>query len=340
MQRLRGAARVWIGTLCEQEPVKCRGLIQLPLKNSRREPGEWEGENIKPNREVLLLEHRPDSLHLPTLSLFVIHFPLRAISPWIYFISSLCCLCASISAFGPYFHTHYHLSLILLHHSFCFHLRAHRGTLVLAVKGFFWSCKENWSHFKLFELRLPALFKSAQIGFKAVCLTYCVNSSRVAVFRVAILKMLYSFVNHIIKNIWTCSEDASGGAGCLIRWLCTNTHCVKKSIWAMCLIEPVDVAFVFVHMDTIYARVCVILCAFQQVRWTCTMIVCEFMVHAATLLISVSLMRYMYSIRGSLKCCMNKFSLFLYVYLSLSDLWSLYPSQRCYHAKGVPWNRE
>lgn len=53
IQRLVGTEQVWIGTLCEQEPVRCWSLSQLPLKNSRREPGEWEAENNMPKGVVI-----------------------------------------------------------------------------------------------------------------------------------------------------------------------------------------------------------------------------------------------------------------------------------------------
>lgn len=55
----------------------------------------------------------------------------------------------------------------------------------------------------------------------------------------------------------------------------------------MCLIELVD-AFVFAHMDTIYG-----LCVFHLMRETAMlyMVVCRFMVLAAILVFTVSLMR-------------------------------------------------
>lgn len=41
--------------------------------------------------------------------------------------------------------------------------------------------------------------------------------------------------------------------------MCTNTHCVKKEHLVSSLIGPVDVAFLFAHMDAIPAlSVCVL----------------------------------------------------------------------------------
>jgi len=96
------------------------------LKNSRHEPEEGEGENTKPNEEMLLLEHAPSQpvslfIHVPFLTMLQLDPPffppavldsLPPASQRSAFISTL------ISPF-----------LILFLHSFNFHLGPHKVTL-------------------------------------------------------------------------------------------------------------------------------------------------------------------------------------------------------------------
>lgn len=98
IQRLGRAVLVWKGTLYVQEPVGCCRLLQLPLKNSRHELGEWEGENTQP--KVFFLEQQSASLHLCSLPDLVIFFLIPSTFVCNYLIS---CSRATVPAASLYF---------------------------------------------------------------------------------------------------------------------------------------------------------------------------------------------------------------------------------------------
>ena len=103
LQRLGGAAQVWIGTLCEQEPARCRGLRLSFLWKTAGVSQESEKEKTQTERWCYW-NMDPTPCTFPSRFLFVSHFPHGTISSWIPF-DNFTLLLPSISAFGPYFRT-------------------------------------------------------------------------------------------------------------------------------------------------------------------------------------------------------------------------------------------
>lgn len=99
MLRLDG---IWIGTLCEKDWVRRRGLSQFPLKNSRHEPGENIPSQTNRccycNTNLILAHSQIASFYYSLPSRCCLCLKLFDKSPLLF-----SCLPASICTFSPYF---------------------------------------------------------------------------------------------------------------------------------------------------------------------------------------------------------------------------------------------